>query len=64
MRTNAIFDQAWHDLQAARRLEDIDEVINAAERLAYAAHMVKLEQQQREGCVLLDPKADIKYENF
>lgn len=47
MKTNAIYDGAWRDLQVAVRSENIHRIIQAAEHLAYAARTVQLDQQQQ-----------------
>lgn len=48
MKTNAQFDEAWHDLQKARRQENLDEIIAAAERLRHAARLMKLDDEAKQ----------------
>lgn len=46
MKTNAQFDDAWRDLMAARRSENLDQLDTAAERLNYAIRMLQLDRMQ------------------
>ena len=60
MRTNAQFDDAWRRLQRARRIDELEEIINATEQLLHAARMMRLSEKQpeedREDSVPLDPR--------
>lgn len=51
MQTTALFDDAWRDLQKARREENIDNVIEAADRLGHASRMMRFEEHSHEGVV-------------
>lgn len=54
MKTNSMFDQAWRELQIARRSEDIHELIRAIGRLQHAARLMKLDEltkHDEEGCL-------------
>lgn len=65
MKTNVLFDEAWRELQAARRSENIDEIISAIARLQRGARMMKLDQQQQneENKLAVNPfDGPIKYQ--
>lgn len=48
MKTNQQFDDAWRRLQRARRIEALEELIDAVEALLHAARMMRLDQKQHD----------------